>query len=291
MEKYQGREFTQYIQAPTKKALEGMIKGTRAYAKRHGLGKVEVLQRRQDPDGGWEAILKAHNWNPIKWLKSRFSKEKRTEYSRERETERGEKEEERRIREEEKAQRKEEREEAWKERKEKEHFAKLLRIKAGEEPTRGERAKTVVSRGATLVSRGAVRIGGEVRREVGEAIGHRRELQIEQARHPSRHHKEQRDGGLSALRELSRPGAGLAQLRELSAPRGLSSSETAAYQEIRENDDIDTKSHIVSEMMDMGYSKAAASRAINSLAEKGVIKKAGRYEGESVYEIHVHVER
>jgi len=70
-EKYQGREITSTIQAPTEEQLDRMISGMRRYAKKEDLGPVDVLQKRQDPDGGWEAIVRSHNWNPIKWIKEK----------------------------------------------------------------------------------------------------------------------------------------------------------------------------------------------------------------------------
>jgi len=66
--KYQGREITVTLQANTKAQLERLIKGIRRYAKLEELGKVQVVQKRKDPDGGWEAIVRAHNWNPLKAL-------------------------------------------------------------------------------------------------------------------------------------------------------------------------------------------------------------------------------
>ena len=74
--KYQGREITSTIQAPNKEQLDGMIKGMRSYAKDHDLGPVQVLQRREDPDGGWEAIVRSHNFNPINWAKQKIGQTK-----------------------------------------------------------------------------------------------------------------------------------------------------------------------------------------------------------------------
>lgn len=70
--RYQGREVTATIKANTKAELDSMLRGIRAYAKRSGMGAVKVLRKHKDPDGGYEAIVQAHNWNPIKWAQERW---------------------------------------------------------------------------------------------------------------------------------------------------------------------------------------------------------------------------
>lgn len=76
VEKYQGNELTTYLQAPNKTALNRLIKDTKVFAENHGLGKIDVVNKKPDPDGGWEAIIKAHNENPIKWLKAKIEEKK-----------------------------------------------------------------------------------------------------------------------------------------------------------------------------------------------------------------------
>jgi len=65
---YQGREIQSTIQAPNLKTLNAMISGMRAYAKQNELGAVKVLSRGRDPDGGYKAVVSAHNANPFRWL-------------------------------------------------------------------------------------------------------------------------------------------------------------------------------------------------------------------------------
>jgi len=74
MAKYQGKEFTASMQAPSRESLETLIEGMQDFAASHSLGEVEVLQLRSDPDGGWEAVVKAHNWNPISWVKEKLQR-------------------------------------------------------------------------------------------------------------------------------------------------------------------------------------------------------------------------
>ncbi len=61
--KYQGREARHHIQAPTEDQLDEMIEGLQEYAMDHGMEGIEVLRKRKDPDGGWEATVVSHNIN------------------------------------------------------------------------------------------------------------------------------------------------------------------------------------------------------------------------------------
>jgi hypothetical protein len=90
MPKYQGKEFTTTLQAPTRKQLDKLIRGNMAFARRQGMEDIRILERGKDPDGGYRAILVAHNWNPIEWVKEKVSslrgrgestEEPRVEYS------------------------------------------------------------------------------------------------------------------------------------------------------------------------------------------------------------------
>ena len=69
--KYQGREFRTYLQAPTERKLSQMVVEQGDYARKVGTGPIEVLQKGRDPDGGWEATVIAHNWNPFKWIRKK----------------------------------------------------------------------------------------------------------------------------------------------------------------------------------------------------------------------------
>ena len=72
MPKYQGREITVTVQANTKGQLGRLISGIRRYAQIEGLERIQVVQMRKDPDGGWEAIVRAHNWNPLRASKEKW---------------------------------------------------------------------------------------------------------------------------------------------------------------------------------------------------------------------------
>lgn len=75
------------------------------------------------------------------------------------------------------------------------------------------------------------------------------------------------------------------KMRELMLPRGLSPIERMAYVEIKGNNDIDTRSHVVSELMGMGVSKSEALRAVESLLRKRVIRQDRAFEGEPLLEV------
>lgn len=66
--RYQGKEFTTILQAPDSKSLDRLISGLTKYAKTQDMGRVQVLQRGRDPDGGVRATVTAHNFNPVKWV-------------------------------------------------------------------------------------------------------------------------------------------------------------------------------------------------------------------------------
>ncbi len=69
---YQGNEFTTIIQAPTKKALQMKIDQFRAFATVNKYELFEILQQGPDPDGGYKAIVTAHNWNAAAWVQKRW---------------------------------------------------------------------------------------------------------------------------------------------------------------------------------------------------------------------------
>jgi hypothetical protein len=69
LERYQGREFEVTLQAPTYESLEKLVVDMESVAKNNGMGEVRVLSKGKDPDGGYKAIVVAHNWNPFKWIK------------------------------------------------------------------------------------------------------------------------------------------------------------------------------------------------------------------------------
>lgn len=77
MKKYQGKEFRAVIQAPNETELDNLIKGMVDYSKKNKLGTVKILEKGQDPDGGWVGTISAHNWNPISWIKEKIGGKKK----------------------------------------------------------------------------------------------------------------------------------------------------------------------------------------------------------------------
>ena len=77
----------------------------------------------------------------------------------------------------------------------------------------------------------------------------------------------------------------LERLRGLSFPTGLTTTEKLAYAEIKANHDIDTKSHVVSELMDLGIDKMEALRSVEGLMQRRVVKRGQSFEGESTLRI------
>ena len=77
----------------------------------------------------------------------------------------------------------------------------------------------------------------------------------------------------------------LARLRGLTFPRGLSEQERAAYQEIRQNHDIDIPTHVIDELAKLGIPSEEAIRAIKGLIKKGHIRRSGEFSGEPVLEV------
>ena len=76
-----------------------------------------------------------------------------------------------------------------------------------------------------------------------------------------------------------------ARLRALAYPKGLTQNEQTAYQEIKANNDIDTKAHVVSEMMGMGIPRGEAIEAVNNLKRKGVVKEGREFDGAPTLEV------
>lgn len=74
--KYQGREIQATIQAPDKSSLEELLAQLSRFSSQNGLDRINVLDAGPDPDGGYKAVVEAHNWNPVKWVKEKFSRNK-----------------------------------------------------------------------------------------------------------------------------------------------------------------------------------------------------------------------
>lgn len=69
---YQGREITATLQAPDMEQLEMMLHEMNDYTAAIGVEPIEILKIGPDPDGGYKAVIVAHNFNPIKWLKEKY---------------------------------------------------------------------------------------------------------------------------------------------------------------------------------------------------------------------------
>lgn len=69
---FQGREIQATLKAPTEESLENMLSELEDYAQEVELDEIQVLKKGKDPDGGWEAVVVAHNFNPLSWLKEQW---------------------------------------------------------------------------------------------------------------------------------------------------------------------------------------------------------------------------
>jgi len=75
------------------------------------------------------------------------------------------------------------------------------------------------------------------------------------------------------------------RLRKLTIPRGLTRVEKEAWSEVVRNGDVDTPSHIIGELSQLGISRRDAEKAIRGLLKKGVVRKAEMVGKERVLEI------
>ena len=70
--RYRGREFKAIVGAQTMEDLQDIIFELEEAAQDAGMDAYfEVVDIREDPDGGYEALVIAHNFNPFKWVKER----------------------------------------------------------------------------------------------------------------------------------------------------------------------------------------------------------------------------
>lgn len=72
----QGNELTVIIQAPTTRALSARIVSFKRFAKEEGCDTIKILERGPDPDGGYRAIITAHNFNPLTWVSEKYHRTK-----------------------------------------------------------------------------------------------------------------------------------------------------------------------------------------------------------------------
>ena len=73
---YQGNEAEIILRAPTLEALDQSIAAFEEAGESAGMFDIKVLGQGPDPDGGFNAILKMHNFNPFSWIKEKFGKAK-----------------------------------------------------------------------------------------------------------------------------------------------------------------------------------------------------------------------
>jgi hypothetical protein len=74
----------------------------------------------------------------------------------------------------------------------------------------------------------------------------------------------------------------LNRFKQLTTPTGLTPIQKLVLREVQDNADIDTRSHVVSELMKEGIPQRDAELAIESLIKKGVISFDKQYQGEPV---------
>jgi len=79
MAKYQGKELQSTLQAPNAASLQEMVNSAKRFAGENKLEDFKVIEFGPDPDGGYRAIVTAHNWNPISWIKGKLTKKKAAE--------------------------------------------------------------------------------------------------------------------------------------------------------------------------------------------------------------------
>ena len=79
MPRYQGKEFQSTLQAPNPGSLNELVESARRFASENQMGELKVLEFGPDPDGGYRAIVTAHNWNPISWLRGKLTRKKKSE--------------------------------------------------------------------------------------------------------------------------------------------------------------------------------------------------------------------
>ncbi len=73
---FQGNEMTVVIQGPTKEAMTHKVKAFSKFATSEGLTDIRVLDESKDPDGGYKAIVEAHNFNPVTWASEQYHRAK-----------------------------------------------------------------------------------------------------------------------------------------------------------------------------------------------------------------------
>lgn len=73
---FQGNEMTVVVQAPSLRALTEKTQAFKRFATGEGYETFQVLSYGPDPDGGFKAIIEAHNFNPVTWASEQYHRAK-----------------------------------------------------------------------------------------------------------------------------------------------------------------------------------------------------------------------
>jgi len=71
-----GRGYWAIVRSNTYEEMNDLLNEMQKDAVDMGLEQVEVISVQPSPAGGWEATIRAHNWNPIKSIKRAYEKVK-----------------------------------------------------------------------------------------------------------------------------------------------------------------------------------------------------------------------
>jgi len=74
-----GRGVTAIVRGNSADQVMGIITKMQGFALDAGLDQVEIMSVQPSPAGGWEAVVRAHNFNPIKWIKDKIARKKKGE--------------------------------------------------------------------------------------------------------------------------------------------------------------------------------------------------------------------
>ena len=69
MSEPRGKSLTATVAAGSEQEIKVLLQQLGMWAKAMGLEQVEVMGVKPSEDGGFEAVLRAHNWNPFRAIK------------------------------------------------------------------------------------------------------------------------------------------------------------------------------------------------------------------------------
>lgn len=75
-DKYQGKEMKVLVQGPSEDDVIDILDHLKTICEETGLDNMSLDTFEADPDGGFEAQFRAHNWNPISWAKDKIEEAK-----------------------------------------------------------------------------------------------------------------------------------------------------------------------------------------------------------------------